>query len=188
MALPVCIFTVLNLSYTFSAIIYFIKIYNRYTCMKVIVMGLVNIVLWLLLGLYPFFQVSVEFSPCLRPRLRNTKDDNSANIAGCIVDTSVRIATDVRTSSSHSTICSSQYHLGGIGLSVVVFVVTPNECQVISNAHTWKLCIFCDIMHRCRHSHSWNVFEYSARNYLGIIYAQLDGHSQYMCSTTCTSI
>lgn len=58
MALPVCVFTVLNLSYTFSAIIYFIKIYNQYTCMKVIVMGLVNIVLWLLLGLYPFFQVS----------------------------------------------------------------------------------------------------------------------------------
>lgn len=58
MALPVCIFTVLNLSYTFSAIIYFFKIYNRYTDLKVIIMGLVNIVLWLLLGLYPFFQVS----------------------------------------------------------------------------------------------------------------------------------
>lgn len=61
MALPVCIFTVLNLSYTFSAIIYFFKIYNRYTDLKVIIMGLVNIVLWLLLGLYPFFQVSSRF-------------------------------------------------------------------------------------------------------------------------------
>lgn len=63
MALPVCIFTVLNLSYTFSAIIYFIKIYNKYTCMKIIVMGLVNIALWLLLGLYPFFQVILPSLP-----------------------------------------------------------------------------------------------------------------------------
>lgn len=67
MALPVCIFTVLNMSYTFSAIIYFIKIYNRYTCMKVIVMGLVNIVLWLILGLYPFFQVSSPLFSFQRP-------------------------------------------------------------------------------------------------------------------------
>lgn len=57
-ALPVCLFTILNLSYTFSAIVYFIRIYNQYTSNKVVIMALVNILLWLILGLYPFFQVS----------------------------------------------------------------------------------------------------------------------------------
>lgn len=58
MAIPVCLFTILNLSYTFSAIIYFIRIYNQFTNNKVVIMALINISLWLILGLYPFFQVS----------------------------------------------------------------------------------------------------------------------------------
>lgn len=57
MAMPVCVFTILNLSYTFSAIIYFIRIYNQFTSNKIVFMALVNIFLWLALGLYPFFQV-----------------------------------------------------------------------------------------------------------------------------------
>lgn len=57
-ALPVCLFTILNLSYTFSAIVYFIRIYNQYTSNKIVIMALVNILLWLILGLYPFLQVS----------------------------------------------------------------------------------------------------------------------------------
>lgn len=59
-AFPVCIFTILNLSYTFSAIIYFIKIYNQYTAVKILCLGICNILLWLIIGLYPFFQVCVE--------------------------------------------------------------------------------------------------------------------------------
>lgn len=58
MAIPVCLFTILNLSYTFSAIIYFIRIYNQFTSNKIVIMALINILLWLILGLYPFFQVS----------------------------------------------------------------------------------------------------------------------------------
>lgn len=57
-AVPVCLFTILNLSYTFSAIVYFIRIYNQFTSNKIVIMALVNILLWLILGLYPFFQVS----------------------------------------------------------------------------------------------------------------------------------
>lgn len=60
MALPVCFFTVLNLSYTFSAIIYFIRIYNQFTSHKIVLMALVNILFWLVLGLYPFFQVILK--------------------------------------------------------------------------------------------------------------------------------
>lgn len=58
MALPVCLFTVLNLSYTFSSIVYFIKIYNQFTSNKIVILAVINILLWLILGLYPFFQVS----------------------------------------------------------------------------------------------------------------------------------
>lgn len=57
-AIPVCLFTILNLSYTFSAIVYFIRIYNQFTSNKIVLMALVNILLWLVLGLYPFFQVN----------------------------------------------------------------------------------------------------------------------------------
>lgn len=60
MALPVCFFTILNLSYTFSAIIYFIRIYNQFTNNKIVLMALINILLWLALGLYPFFQVKLS--------------------------------------------------------------------------------------------------------------------------------
>lgn len=62
LALPVCILTVLNLSYTFSAILYFIKIYNRFASLYMISMKLINVVLWLVLGLYPFFQVKATVS------------------------------------------------------------------------------------------------------------------------------
>lgn len=58
LALPVCILTVLNLSYTFSAILYFIKTYNQCASLYMIAMKLINVVLWLVLGLYPFFQVN----------------------------------------------------------------------------------------------------------------------------------
>lgn len=56
-ALPVCFFTLLNLAYTFSAIIYFIRIYNQYTSLKILCLGICNIFLWLVIGIYPFFQV-----------------------------------------------------------------------------------------------------------------------------------
>lgn len=56
-AIPVCLFTILNISYTFSAIIYFIRIYDQFTSNKFVIMALVNIFLWLILGLFPFFQV-----------------------------------------------------------------------------------------------------------------------------------
>ncbi|XP_031630461.1 uncharacterized protein LOC116345334 isoform X2 [Contarinia nasturtii] len=55
-AMPVCLFTILNLSYTFSSIVYFIKIYNQFTNNKIVIMAVINILLWLILGLYPFFQ------------------------------------------------------------------------------------------------------------------------------------
>lgn len=64
-ATPVCLFTLLNLSYTFSSIIYFIKIYDKDTSTKIIIEGIVNILLWLILGLYPFFQVSFIFGFCI---------------------------------------------------------------------------------------------------------------------------
>lgn len=60
MAIPVCLFTILNLSYTFSAIFYFIRIYNQFTSNKIVIMAVINISLWLILGLYPFFQVSIK--------------------------------------------------------------------------------------------------------------------------------
>lgn len=64
MALPVCFFTILNLSYTFSAIIYFIRIYNQFTSNKIVLMALINILLWLVLGLYPFFQAASLTHAC----------------------------------------------------------------------------------------------------------------------------
>lgn len=58
-AIPVCLFTILNISYTFAAIIYFIRIYDQFTSNKVVIMAMINIFWWLILGLYPFFQVSL---------------------------------------------------------------------------------------------------------------------------------
>lgn len=168
MALPVCIFTVLNLSYTFSGIIYFIKIYNQYTCMKVIVMGLVNIVLWLTLGLYPFFQVSSLGDNATQYQLHFIYFRFS-NFAGRFINTCVWITADVRPPGAHSTICPSQYNVGGTGFGIAVFIIVANECQIISDTNTWELCIFCDIMHCRRDTHRWNVLEYFIRIDLDIV-------------------
>lgn len=63
-ALPVCVLTVLNLTYTFSAIFYFIRVYDQFMSLKTICLALVNIVLWLVLGLYPFFQAASLTNAC----------------------------------------------------------------------------------------------------------------------------
>lgn len=68
-AIPVCLFTILNISYTFAAIIYFIRIYDQFTSNKVVIMAMINIFWWLILGLYPFFQVSLLHTEYACPKM-----------------------------------------------------------------------------------------------------------------------
>lgn len=57
-SLPVCFFTILNIIYIFSALIYlFTEYILNSTPIKLISFDVANIFLWLSIGLYPFFQV-----------------------------------------------------------------------------------------------------------------------------------
>lgn len=59
-AIPICFFTVLNLIYTFSGVSYSFRQYSNFAnaaIMKPFILNIGNITLWLIIGLFPFFQV-----------------------------------------------------------------------------------------------------------------------------------
>lgn len=66
-ATPICWFTLLNLIYTLSATIYTFRHFSSWSDVPNQTIGLTlgNVVLWLLLALFPFFQV------CSEDNLRN---------------------------------------------------------------------------------------------------------------------
>lgn len=58
-AWPICFFTVLNLIYSFSGILYTFKMYRFYhNPIKLISLTIGIILLWLIIALFPYFQVT----------------------------------------------------------------------------------------------------------------------------------
>jgi len=57
-AKPVCFFTVLNITYAIAGFAYLIKTYVESNApIKMFSMNVGNIILWLIIAFYPFFQV-----------------------------------------------------------------------------------------------------------------------------------
>lgn len=60
-AKPVCLFTVLNLTYAIAGFAYLIKTYVESNApIKMFSMNVGNILLWLVIAFYPFFQVKFK--------------------------------------------------------------------------------------------------------------------------------
>lgn len=64
---PICYFSVLNLIYTFSGIIYTFQGYN--STIRVISLNIGNMLLWLAASLFPFFQVFAVRSHSLKDKI-----------------------------------------------------------------------------------------------------------------------
>lgn len=59
-AKPVCFFTVMNLTYAIAGFAYLIKTYIESNApIRMFSMNVGNILLWLIIAFYPFFQVSL---------------------------------------------------------------------------------------------------------------------------------
>ncbi|XP_013113255.2 uncharacterized protein LOC106091318 isoform X1 [Stomoxys calcitrans] len=58
-SIPVSFFIVMNLAYAFAGFIFMFKDFDfHYSALKVVVLNFINVVLWLLLGLLPFFMAA----------------------------------------------------------------------------------------------------------------------------------
>ncbi|XP_075168248.1 gustatory receptor-like Holozoa isoform X2 [Haematobia irritans] len=58
-SIPVSFFIVMNLAYAFAGFIFMFKDFDfHYSALKIVVLNFINVVLWLLLGLLPFFMAA----------------------------------------------------------------------------------------------------------------------------------
>ncbi|XP_061401364.1 uncharacterized protein LOC133337116 [Musca vetustissima] len=64
-SIPVCFFIVMNLAYAFAGFIFMFKDFDfHYSALKIVILNFINVVLWLLLGLMPFFMASSLTHAC----------------------------------------------------------------------------------------------------------------------------
>lgn len=88
-SLPVCFFTIMNLSYALAGMVYLFKDFDfQNNPLDVVILNIINVLLWLLMGLLPFFTASSVTRVCqlaqanghhirIRPFVyRNTSSDD----------------------------------------------------------------------------------------------------------------
>lgn len=63
-ALPICFFTIMNLSYASAGLIYIFKEYDFNYPIKIFLLNFGNIILWLIIGMIPFFQAANVTQGC----------------------------------------------------------------------------------------------------------------------------
>ncbi|EDW73711.1 uncharacterized protein Dwil_GK19607 [Drosophila willistoni] len=64
-AIPVCFLIVMNLSYAFAGLVYLFKDFDFHYCaLKLVLLNIANVMLWLFLGLLPFFVASSVTRVC----------------------------------------------------------------------------------------------------------------------------
>lgn len=63
-ATPICFFTVLNLCYAFAGLIYLFRNYDFQGPVKIFSLSIANLMMWLILGLAPFFAAASVTRAC----------------------------------------------------------------------------------------------------------------------------
>lgn len=151
-ATPICWFTLMNLIYTLSATIFAFRHLNSWSDVPWQTVGLTlgNVVLWLLLGLFPFFQVCFFL-------IYNVWNVFNQKSPGRLLNIGVSACPDVWTRDSHSPLRSSQYVCRGPKFGATLFVITANVRQIVSHAHSVQLPVLCNSVFNCYRSYFWHV-------------------------------
>lgn len=64
-AIPVCFFIIMNLSYAFAGFVYLFNDFDfHYSAIKVVILNIINVLLWLVMGLLPFFMAASVTRVC----------------------------------------------------------------------------------------------------------------------------
>lgn len=153
-ATPICWFTLMNMIYALSATINAFRHLGSWSDVPIqtVTNTLGNVVLWLILGFFPFFQV--WWRQIFRLLISDTFIIPSK---GCLLDIDMSTRPDMWTPDTHPTIRPSQYVRRRSELSATLCVLHANVRQIVSHAHSGKLFVLCNSLLGGDHSHIRHV-------------------------------